>query len=102
MVVGVEVEQCQFQLLVVGYFINEGIMGFFQCFFYWVVKVNQVVVVWQDLFWVKVIFFIGGFEFGDGFVVEWCGVLLVLVFGEEGEGGCFDFGGVNGGIGQFI
>lgn len=90
----------QLHLLAAGHFINEGITGFFQRFFHRVAKVNQVAVVRQDLPRAKVILFTGGFEFGDGLVAERRGAPLALVLGEEGEGGCFDFGGANGGIGQ--
>ena len=100
MTAGVEVEQRQPQLLAAGHLINEGITGFFQRLFHRMAEVNQVAVVRQDLPGAKVILFAGGFEFGDGFVVERRGAPLALVFGEEGEGGCFDFGGANGGIGQ--
>lgn len=100
MAAGVEVEQRQPQLLAAGHFINEGITGFFQRFFHRVAEVNQVAVVRQDLPRAKVILFTGGFEFGDGLVAERRGAPLALVLGEEGEGGCFDFGGANGGIGQ--
>lgn len=100
MAAGVEVEQRQPQLLAAGHLIDEGITGFFQRFFHRMAEVNQVAVVRQDLPGAKVILFTGGFEFGDGLVAERRGAPLALVFGEEGEGGCFDFGGANGGIGQ--
>lgn len=54
----------------------------------------------QDLPRAEVIFFAGGFEFGNRFVGERRGAPLTLIFGEQGEGGRFDFGGADGGIGQ--
>lgn len=63
-------------------------------------EVNQVAVVRQDLPRAEVIFFAGGFEFGNRVIGERRGAPLTLIFGEQGEGGRFDFGGADGGIGQ--
>lgn len=93
-----EVQQRQPQLFTALHFIKERLAGFIQRFLNRMTEVNQIAVVGKDLARPVVVFFTGGFEIINHVGGERCGAPLALIFGEQGESGCLDFGGANGGV----